>query len=59
LTHTGQHLQCTAGPVGTLLLVYSLYPCFVLPPLHIFRPGAECVKEFERDDTAIHNCPLI
>jgi len=22
----------------------TLYPCFVLPPLHSFRPGAECVQ---------------
>jgi len=36
--------ECTAGPAGTLLLVYSLYPCFVLSPLHNFIPGTECVK---------------
>jgi len=29
---------------GILLLVCSLYPCFVLLPLHNFRPRPECVK---------------
>ena len=29
---------------GTLL-VYSLYPCLMLPPLHDFSPGTEFVKD--------------
>jgi len=29
---------------GTLLLVYSFYPCIVRRPLHNFRPEAECVN---------------
>jgi len=41
--HTASSVDC-AGPAGTLLLAYSLYTYFVLPPLHNFRPGAECVK---------------
>ena len=40
--------ECAAAPAGALLLVYSLYPCFVLQPLHNFRPGTECINNFWR-----------